>query len=236
MKIKQNNGEIFAKFFIFILFYFFRSQSFDRKDNNSSRSFQDSTRSVNNSHFNNESNSGKRISREYLIDHNDVSRLIGKGGGTIKQIQRENNVQIKVSNDRQTQWVDLIISGSNDQVITNAFNHIKNIIGNIREKNESSQSKSSFQPGIFIFFQSFVLLIIFIDSGANNTSEFSFSKTHQNTSRGSNDFFSSTNQNNFRNNNQTYSNGTNNTFNSRGGGFAGLIHLFISSSILINNY
>jgi hypothetical protein len=162
--------------------------------------------------------------------------LIGKGGGTIKQVQRENDVQIKVSNDRHGQWVDLMISGSNDQVINNAFNHIKTIIGTIKEKDELSQSKSFFQSGIFIFFNHlFVLSIIFIDSNTNNTSAFSFSKTNSNTTRDSNGFYPSTNQNNFRNDNHTYSNGANNTFNSRGGGFSGLFILYISSSILTNH-
>jgi len=115
---------------------------------------------LNNSNFGNGNNSGNRVSRDYLIDHNDVPRLIGKAGATIKQIQRENDVQIKVSNDRQNQWVDLMISGSNDQVINNAFNHIKSITGNIKEKNESSQSKSFFQPGIFYIIQSFICLFV----------------------------------------------------------------------------
>ncbi len=73
--------------------------------------------------------------------------MIGKAGGTIKQIQRENEVQIKICNDRQSQWVDLTISGSNDQVIDNALNHIKTIIGSIKEKNESFQPKSFVKPG-----------------------------------------------------------------------------------------
>jgi polyribonucleotide nucleotidyltransferase len=115
---------------------------------------------LNNSNFGNGSNSGNRISRDYLIDHNDVPRLIGKAGATIKQIQRENDVQIKVSNDRQSQWVDLMISGSNDQVINNAFNHIKSITGNIKEKNESSQSKSFVQPGIFFKYYSIIYLFV----------------------------------------------------------------------------
>lgn len=141
-------------FKVFISLYFnllFRSPTFNQKDNNPPRSFQDSTRSVNNFNRNNGgSNSQDRISRDYLIDSNDVPRLIGKGGVTIKQIQRDNDVQIKVSNDRQNQWVDLMISGSNDQV-NNTFNQIKNMIGSIKEKNESFQSKSFFKSGIFVF-------------------------------------------------------------------------------------
>jgi predicted PilT family ATPase len=139
------------------LLFFFRSQSSERKDNNSGRSFQDSTRSLNNSNF---SSGNKRVSRDYVIDANDVPRLIGKGGGTIKQIQKENDVQIKVSNDRQSQWVDLIISGSNDQMINNAFNHIKNLIGIIKEKNESFQSKSLFKPGMLNFVIIYLLILL----------------------------------------------------------------------------
>jgi hypothetical protein len=143
--------DIFEIFYL-ILFDFCRSQSFDRQDNNPSRSFQDSTRSSNNSNFSNGNDLGTRISRDYLIDHNDVPRLIGKGGVNIKQIQRDNAVQIKVSNDRQSQWVDLIISGSNDQDINHTFNHIKNMIGNIKEKNDLSPAKSFSKPGILLFF------------------------------------------------------------------------------------
>jgi hypothetical protein len=66
----------------------------------------------------------------------------------------------------------------------------------------------------------FVSFIVSIDSGTNNPSSNSFSRT---------------NQNNFRNDNHTYSNGTNNTFNSRGGGFAGLIILFIKLFIFTDN-
>lgn len=182
---------------------FFRSQSFDRKDNNS---FQDSTCSSNNFYFNNGSNTGKGASRDYLIDHNEVPRLIGKGGLTIKQIQRDNDVQIKVANDRESQWIDLTISGSNDQAINNAFNHIQTVIRNIKEKNESSQSKSFFKPGIFKLFICLFYEFFFIDSNTNNSSTFSFSKP---------------NQNNFRNDNQTYSN---NTFSSRGRGYSGLLN------------
>ncbi|CAF3871017.1 unnamed protein product [Rotaria sp. Silwood2] len=187
------------------------SQSFDQKDNNSSCSSQDLTRPLNkfnrnnNNNNNNNNNFGQRVSYDYLINTNDVPRLIGKGGETIKQIQRENDVQIKVSNDRQNQWVDLIISGSNDQVIKNAFNHIKNIVGTIKEKNEYFQSKSSIET----------------DSDTNNTGSFSFSKTNENTSRNTNGFFSMTNQNNIRNDNNTYSHSANRTFNTRGREFTG---------------
>lgn len=142
-------------------------------------------------------------------------------------MQRDNDVQIKVSNDRQSQWVDLTISGSNDQVIDNTFNHIKNLTGSVKEKNESIQTKSFAQPGIFYIFQWLFFIDYFIDFGNNNTSSFSFSKTNENTSRNSNGFFSANYQNNDRNDNNTYSNGAHNTFNTRGRGFSGLIILLI---------
>ncbi|CAF0728009.1 unnamed protein product [Rotaria sp. Silwood1] len=182
------------------------SQSFDPKNNHSSRSSQDFQRPLNKFNRNNNINLGQRVSYDYLINSNDVPRLIGKGGETIKQIQRENDVQIKVSNDRQNQWVDLIISGSNDQVIKNAFNRIKNLVGTIKEKNESFQSKSSME----------------IDSVTKNTDSFSFSKTNEHTSRDTHGFFSMTNQNNIRNGDNTYSHSANHTFNSHGREFTGL--------------
>ncbi|UJR25523.1 hypothetical protein I4U23_006869 [Adineta vaga] len=121
------------------------SQGFNRRENDSIRSFQEQSRSFNNFNSNNENYSDKSISRDYVINSTDVPRLIGKGGGTIKQLQRDNNVQIKVSNDRQSQWVDLMINGGNEQVINNTFDQIKNLIGSIRDKNESFQTKSSFK-------------------------------------------------------------------------------------------
>ncbi|CAF1010228.1 unnamed protein product [Rotaria sordida] len=175
------------------------SQSFDKKNNNSSP--QDLTHSLNKFNRNTNSNLGQRISHDYLINSNDVSRLIGKGGETIKQIQRENNVQIKISNERQSQWVDLIISGSNDQIIKNAFDHIKNIIGTIKEKNEYFQTKSSIETA----------------SNTNNTGSFSCSKINENMSNNTNRFSSTTNQNHIQNdNNNTYSHNVNRIFNSRG--------------------
>ena len=140
----------------------FRSQSFDRKDNNSSYSFQDSPGPLNNSNYSSGSYSEKRITRDYLVDFNDVPRLIGKGGGNIKQIQKDNDVQIKVSNDRHKQWIDLTIIGSNEQAINNTFIHIKNLIGNIKEKHESNQTQSFFQSGSFSIIQSLVLFILSI--------------------------------------------------------------------------
>ncbi len=124
----------------------FRSQSFDQ---NPPRSFQDSTRPFINSNFNSGNNSGRRTSSQnYLINHNDVPRLIGKGGEVIKQIQRDYDVRMQVANDRQNEWVDLFISGSNEQTVNNAMNYIRKIIGSIKEKDEVSQSKPFFQTGI----------------------------------------------------------------------------------------
>jgi hypothetical protein len=118
---------------------------------------------LNNFNRSGESNLRKDFSREYLIDNNDVPRLIGKAGGTIKQIQRDNDVYLKIANDRNSQWVDLLISGSNNQVINNAVNQIENIIGPIKEKNgldqsnTDNQSNSFFKTGIliYLFFLSF---------------------------------------------------------------------------------
>jgi hypothetical protein len=150
----------YCRIFYFHFILFFRSQSFDRNDNHPPRSFQDSSRPLNNSNRSNGNYSEKAVSRDYLIDTNDVPRLIGKGGGSIKQLQRDNDVQIKVSNDRESQWVDVMISGSNDQAVNNAFNQIKNLTGSIQEKNESGQSKSFFKPGCYIFFNELFLLIV----------------------------------------------------------------------------
>jgi hypothetical protein len=130
--------------FFFRIFYF-RSQSFDQ---NPPRSFQDSTRPFANSNFSSGNNSGKGISQNYLINHNDVPRLIGKGGEVIKQIQRDYDVRMKIDNNRQNEWVDLFISGSNDQAINNAMDYIRKIIGSVKEKDDVSQSKSFFQTGI----------------------------------------------------------------------------------------
>lgn len=73
--------------------------------------------------------------------------MIGKGGLTIKQIQRDNDVQIKISQDQKNEWVDVIITGSDEQAIMNTFNHIQNIIGNIKEKNPSFQTNSFLRSG-----------------------------------------------------------------------------------------
>ncbi|CAF1252655.1 unnamed protein product [Adineta steineri] len=191
----------------------YSANNFNRNnDNYSANSFNrnNDNYSANNSDRNNDNYSAKGISRDYVIDTNDVSRVIGKGGATIKQIQKDNDVQIKICNDRQSQWVDVTISGSNDQAINNGFNHIKTIIGSIKEKNESS-------------FKS--------DSTANNTS--SFSKPNETIPRTSNNFFSSNNRNDQNNsfssnnrsdqNNFFSSNNRNdqNNFSPRGRGFTG---------------
>ena len=114
------------------------------------------THSLNISNRISHSSVGDKVSRGYLINNNNVPRLIGKGGGTIKQIQREYDVQIKVSNDRQNQWVDLTISGSNDEAIQNAFNHIENIVGAIKEKNEYFQLHTVSNIGMLVLFSCFV--------------------------------------------------------------------------------
>ncbi|CAF0936895.1 unnamed protein product [Adineta ricciae] len=120
---------------------------FDRIENQSVRAFQDQTRSFSNFDRNNGGYAHEGNSQDYLIDSNDVPRLIGKGGATIKQLQRDNNAQIKVSNDRQSQWVDLVISGANDQIINNTFNQIKQLRVSIKDKSESFSSKPSFSSG-----------------------------------------------------------------------------------------
>ncbi len=74
--------------------------------------------------------------------------MIGKGGEVIKQIQRDYDVRMKIDNNRQNEWVDLFISGSNDQAINNAMDYIRKIIGSVKEKDDVSQSKSFFQTGI----------------------------------------------------------------------------------------
>ena len=107
------------------------------------RSFQDTERSSSN--FNRPSGNflgggGGGSIRDCLIDRNDVPRLIGKGGGTIKQIQQEKGVQINISKDRPNAWVELTISGANDRVIDDAFHYIKNTIGSIQDKNGAAQS------------------------------------------------------------------------------------------------
>lgn len=66
--------------------------------------------------------------------------MIGKGGGTIKQIQSDYNVHIKAVNDPQNQWADLNIYGENDQQVDDALNYITKMIGNVKEKTEVSVS------------------------------------------------------------------------------------------------
>lgn len=121
---------------------------FDRNENQPTRTFQDQTRSFGSFNRNNEGYANEGNSRDYLIDSNDVPRLIGKGGATIKQLQRDNNTQIKVSNDRQNQWVDLVISGANDQAIDNTLNQIKQFRVSITDKSEPFPSKPTFSSGI----------------------------------------------------------------------------------------
>ncbi|CAM2702774.1 unnamed protein product [Rotaria socialis] len=182
------------------------SQSaYHSKDSNSTRSFPDVTRSLNQLNRSNNSNFGARISQDYVIHTNDVPRLIGKGGETIKQIQREYDVQIKVSNARENQWADVIISGSNGQTIRNAYDHITHHIGTMKEKNEFSQSKPLFDT----------------ESNKHNANTFSFSTSNGNSSRDTNSFSSSTNQNNFRNDNNTYFHSANRGFNDCNRAFTG---------------
>ncbi|CAF3836647.1 unnamed protein product [Rotaria magnacalcarata] len=177
------------------------------KDSNSTRSFQDVTRSLNQLNRSNNSNFGARISQDYVIHTNDVPRLIGKGGETIKQIQREYDAQIKVSNTRENQWIDVIISGSNDQTIRNVYDHITRHIGTMKEKTEFSQSK----------------LLSDTESSKHNTNTntFSFSTSNGNSSRDTNSFSSLTNQNNFRNDSNTYFHSANRGFNDCNRAFTG---------------
>ena len=77
------------------------------------------------------------------MHQNDVPRLIGKGGGTIKQIQSDYHVYIKTTNDRQNQWVDFTIQGENDQQVDSAFNYLTRIIGSVKEKTEEFASTNS---------------------------------------------------------------------------------------------
>lgn len=67
-----------------------------------------------------------------------------------------------MSKDRESQWVDVIISGLNDQAIKNTCNHITNRIGTIREKNEVSESKPFFRTGIRNLIND--LFVVFINS------------------------------------------------------------------------
>ncbi|CAF1560799.1 unnamed protein product, partial [Adineta steineri] len=67
----------------------YSANNFNRNnDNYSANSFNrnNDNYSANNSDRNNDNYSAKGISRDYVIDTNDVSRVIGKGGATIKQI------------------------------------------------------------------------------------------------------------------------------------------------------
>jgi polyribonucleotide nucleotidyltransferase len=129
----------------------FRSSSYDCQDNNSPvHTFHNSMRSSNalNSHTN--KSIDRRSTRVYLVNKNGISRLIGKGGANIKQVQREYNAYIQISNDRQHQWIEVKIHGVNEQSIDNVYNHILNHIGEIKEKNPFNQtSQSSFDTSRF---------------------------------------------------------------------------------------
>ena len=99
---------------------------------------------------NNNRNQG--VSRDYLVHRTDVPRLIGKGGATIKQIQRDQNVQIQISNDREQEWVDVKISGSDEQMIEQTLNYILQNIGNLKEKTSVNNSKDLLLVFCFISF------------------------------------------------------------------------------------
>lgn len=84
-----------------------------------------------------------RISHDYLIKLIDVSRLIGKGGGNIKEIQNAQNAHISISKDRDNEWVDLTISGFNQQAIDNTVAMIQRSVA-IRP------ARSSFPAGFVL--------------------------------------------------------------------------------------
>lgn len=134
------------RYWILIYSIGFRSQTFDQNVSNSSRTFQDSTRSFSNSTSN---GGGRRVTRSYVIHQNDVPRFIGKGGATIKQIQSDFNVNIKVMNDRPNQWIDFTIAGTNDQAIDDAITHIIRIVGTVKEKSEVPASVNEYSNGSY---------------------------------------------------------------------------------------
>ncbi|CAF0743205.1 unnamed protein product [Didymodactylos carnosus] len=72
------------------------------------------------------------------IDVSGVSRLIGKGGSNIKQVEQDNQCKIQISSERQSAWVDVTLNGSTNQNIYNAFEQIKANISSFREKNSDS--------------------------------------------------------------------------------------------------
>lgn len=124
----------------YILSFLSRSQSsFERNDyNNTSSRFSQNS--------NNRNNFDKDASRTYLIHGSEVSRLIGRGGLSIKQIQRDFNININIPRDRSDQWIDFTITGANDQVVNDAFHHIQNLVGKVKEKypeNENSYTQTN---------------------------------------------------------------------------------------------
>lgn len=142
-EIIPNNGGMIESRFILIYSVISRSQTFDQNVSNSSRSFQDSTRSFSNP-TSNGGGGGRGVTRSYVIHRNDVARFIGKGGATIKQIQSDYNVYIKVMNDSQNQWIDFTIAGTNDQTVDNAISHITRLIGSVKEKTDVSASVNQY--------------------------------------------------------------------------------------------
>ena len=123
----------------------FSQSSFDRNEAPPPRVFQESTRSSSNFNRCSDDHLGQGLSRDYVVKSSDVPRLIGKAGATIKDLQRENNVQIQVSNDRESLWVPVTIRGSNDQVIDQTFRQIQSRVVDIKDRETLSQpSKSSF--------------------------------------------------------------------------------------------
>ena len=90
------------------------------------------------------------------MHRNDVPRVIGRGGATIQQIQRDQNVQIRFSNDRQAEWIDMTMSGANEQLIDRAWNEIRRYTSNIKDKTSFDQRSQLFSP--------FVSLCFLIDS------------------------------------------------------------------------
>lgn len=85
------------------------------------------------------SSSSSKKTREFLIHRNDVPRVIGKSGTTIQQIQRDQNVQIYISNDRESEWIEMRISATNDYSIDQSFRQILRHTSNIKEKSTFSQ-------------------------------------------------------------------------------------------------
>lgn len=158
-----------------------------------------------------------------------MPRLIGKGGETIKRIQRENDVQIQISKDRQSRWIEVTISGSTEKVIENAFNHIKNTINSITPKNRIFKSTTFPETGSS-FYAILYLLDIFmdiLDTSTNQTTSSRFSKSNQFNSTDTNERWSAKLQNNVQNNSNIYACSTNSNFNPQTRTFTGMIILVI---------